>query len=99
MKDCQTRPESYGPLSPLYCGDKLYEHLIRTKLNHATKCTGGLPDNQYAIFWEIEIAKQAAAYSPQHSTLCAIVTLEVKSAFNSVTCQIIFDNFKKWNID
>lgn len=100
---------SYRPISLLDVEGKLYEHLILGRLNNELKRTGGLSTKQYgfqkgkqttdAITKVIQLAKNAAAFSHINRRFCAVITLDVKNAFNSASWEKILRNLKKRNID
>lgn len=45
------------------------------------------------------LAEEAAAYSSQHRKLCAVITLDVRNAFNSASWQLILEELRKREID
>lgn len=102
-------PASYRPISLLDIEGKVYEQLIRSRLNMELVRTGGLAENQYgfregrqtidAINAVIRIARKAAAYSHQSRRLCAMITLDVQNAFNSASRQIILEELRKRGVE
>ena len=102
-------PASYRPICLLDVEGKLYEQLILGRLNRELQRSGGLSDRQYgfregrqtadALRAVSEIARRAAAYSASHRRLCAVITLDVKNAFNSASWQVILEELRKRNID
>lgn len=102
-------PAAYRPISLLDTQGKLYEHLILNKLNEELDRTGGLSNYQFgfrkgrqtvgAIAEWLKKALEAADYAPNNRKLCAVITLDVRNAFNSASWQIILDRLKKRGIE
>lgn len=102
-------PSSYRPLSLLDVEGKLYEQLLLLRLKQAIKDTGDLSTNQYgfregrqtvdAIKSVVTIATRAQDFAHSNRKLCAMVTVDVKNAFNSASWQIILDELRKRRID
>ena len=102
-------PSSYRPICLLDVEGKLFEHLILGRLKRELERTGNLAENQYgfregrqtvdAIKQVIIRAAEAAEFSSQHRRFCAVITLDVKNAFNSASWQIILDVLRHRRID
>lgn len=102
-------PGSYRPISLLDAEGKLYEHLLLARLNQELQIKGGLSNRQFgfregrqtvdALKEVIRIAREAAAYTPAYRRLCAVITLDVKNAFNSASRQLIVDELQRRDID
>lgn len=94
-------PISYRPICLLDVEGKLFELLIAARLHKEIERTGGLSDNQYgfrcgrqttdAVKKVIAIATEAAAYSWKYRRLCAVLTLDVKNAFNCASWDQILE--------
>ncbi|CAB0037031.1 unnamed protein product [Trichogramma brassicae] len=95
-------PSSYRPLCMLDTAGKILERIICDRLEATTESPGGLSDHQYgfrkgrstinAIENVIATAREAIAgkrWSRGTKKYCAVVTLDVKNAFNSA----------RWNIN
>ncbi|CAB0039101.1 unnamed protein product [Trichogramma brassicae] len=89
-------PSSYRPLCMLDTAGKILERLICDRLEAITESPGGLSDNQYGFRKErstinaienvIATAREAIAgkrWNRGTKKYCAVVTLDVKNAFNS----------------
>ncbi|CAB0030690.1 unnamed protein product [Trichogramma brassicae] len=89
-------PSSYKPLCMLDTAGKILERLICDRLEAITESPGGLSDHQYgfrkrrstinAIENVIATAREAIAgkrWNRDTKKYCAVVTLDVKNAFNS----------------
>lgn len=102
-------PSSYRPLCLLDVEGKLYEHLILGRLKSELERTGGLSERQYGFrenrqtadaIWEVmRIARDAGNYSWRYRRLCAIITLDIRNAFNSASWQNILDDLRNRGID
>lgn len=102
-------PASYRPICLLDIEGKLYEHLILARLKQELVRTGDLSQRQFgfrkgrqtvdAIKQVIEIARKAAAYSNAHRRLCAMITLDVRNAFNSASWQLILEELRRRGIE
>ncbi|CAB0040015.1 unnamed protein product [Trichogramma brassicae] len=88
-------PSSYRPLCMLDTAEKILERIIYDRLEATTESLGGLSDHQYgfrkgrstinAIENVIAIAREAIASKRLNrgtKKYCAVVTLDVKNAFN-----------------
>ncbi|CAB0037524.1 unnamed protein product [Trichogramma brassicae] len=89
-------PQSYRPLCMLDTAGKILERIICDRLEAITESPGGLSDHQYgfrrgrstinAIENVIATAREAIAgkgWNRATKKYCAVVTLDVKNAFNS----------------
>ncbi|CAB0031138.1 unnamed protein product [Trichogramma brassicae] len=89
-------PSSYRPLCMLHTAGKILERIICDRLEATTERPGGLSDHQYgfrkgrstinAIENVIATAREAIAgkrWNRVTKKYCAVVTLDVKNAFNS----------------
>lgn len=102
-------PASFRPICLLDVEGKLYEQLVLIRLNKEIDRTGGLSKRQYgfrrgrqtvdAILEVINTAKDAALYTSNHRRLCAMLTLDVRNAFNSASWQHILDALRQRGID
>lgn len=102
-------PSSYRPISLLDVEGKLYEQLLLLRLKEGLKDTGDLSKNQFgfregrqtvdAVKSAVQIARNSQDYTPQCRRLCAMVTVDVKNAFNSASWQIILDELRKRRIN
>lgn len=105
----QKSPSSYRPICLLDAEGKLYEQLILERLNQELKRTGGLSSNQYgfrkgrqttdAVSEVIRVARMAGKYASRNKKLCAIVTLDVRNAFNSASWQEILLELRRRGIE
>lgn len=102
-------PSSYRPICLLDVEGKLYEQLLLGRLHNELIHTGGLSDKQYgfrkgrqtvdAINRVRTIARSAEEYTHAHRRLCAMITIDVKNAFNSASWQLILENLRRRKID
>lgn len=102
-------PGSLRPLSLLDVEGKLYELLILRRLENEIERTGGLSRNQYgfikgkqttdAVQRVVKIAEQAHSYSWKHRRVCALITLDVRNAFNCASWQQICQVLRRRDID
>lgn len=102
-------PAAFRPICLLDIEGKLFEHLILIRLKEELERTGGLAKNQYgfvegrqtvdAILTVTRRAMEAADYSHPYRRICAVITLDVRNAFNSASWQIILDVLKKRGIN
>lgn len=103
-------PAAYRPICLLDVEGKLYEQLILTRLKSELKRTGGLSKRQYgftegrqtvdAIKEIVKIAREVEIeYSSAHRRLCAVITLDVRNAFNSACWQKILDELRRRRVD
>lgn len=104
-----TEPSAYRPICLLDSEGKLYEQLLTARLKEQLFKRGGLSNNQYgfregrqtvdAIQRVINVAKGAAEYSARNRRLCAMVTLDVKNAFNNASWQLILESMRRKGIE
>lgn len=102
-------PSSFRPICLLDIEGKLYEQMLLERLKAELTRTGGLSPRQYgfqkgrqtvdAINEVLKIAREAENYSFANRRLCAVITLDVKNAFNSASWQIILDELRSRQID
>lgn len=102
-------PTNYRPICLLDVEGKLYEQLLLTRLNKELARTGGLSDRQFgfrqgkqtcdAIQTILSIARAASEYTHAHRRLCAVITLDVRNAFNSASWQTILSELRRRKID
>lgn len=88
-------PASYRPLNMLDSTAKLLERLILKRLNEHLDSTGQRSENQFgfregrstedAMTAILRVAKGAAHGAVQHRDLCAMVSLDVRNAFNTAS--------------
>lgn len=86
-------PSSYRPLCMLDTAGKLFEKLIRSRLDSAVEAAGGLSPRQYGFrrgrstidaIEEVKRAVETAEnYNHQSRRVVLLVTLDVRNAFNS----------------
>lgn len=99
---------SYRPLCVLNTIGKLFEHLLLVRLNDEVERNGGLSDLQFgfrkkrstgdAMAIVKNIVDQINTISYSHRQFCAMATLDVKNAFNSVPWRLIVSNLKEKKI-
>lgn len=102
-------PGSYRPICLLDVEGKLYEQLIVARLKKELAKTGDLSDRQFgfrrgrqtvdAIRKVLKIADEAEAFSSRNRRLCAVITLDVRNAFNSASWQMILEELVKRQVD
>lgn len=98
-------PSSYRPISLLDGVGKLLERLILTRLETLIDQSGAVSKKQYgfrrgrstidAISEVIKTAQDAGRGAVQHRDLCAVITLDVRNAFNSAPWPIIDSSLRK----
>lgn len=103
------KPSSYRPICLLDAEGKLYEQLLVGRLKKELVRSGDLSNQQYgfrkgrqtvdAIQEVINVAKMAAAYATRNRKICAVITIDVRNAFNSACWQLILAELRKRNID
>ncbi|CAB0030936.1 unnamed protein product, partial [Trichogramma brassicae] len=104
-------PSSYRPLCMLDTAGKILERIIRDRLEVFTERPGGLSDLQYgfrrerstinAIESVIATARRAVAGKRWHrgtKQYCAVVTLDVRNAFNSARWNNILSALRRMNV-
>jgi len=92
-------PTSYRPLCMLDGAGKLLERMILGRLEAHLESVGGLADNQFgfrrgrgtvdAIRTVLEVARRAAQGAVQNRRLCALITVDVRNAFNTASWERI----------
>ena len=105
------QPSSYRPLCILDTSGKIFERIIGERLTTAIEECGGLSDHQYgfrkgrstidAVNLVINTAKQAIAgkrWKRGSKNYCAVVTLDVKNAFNSAQWRVIREALRRRTI-
>lgn len=102
-------PSAYRTISLLDVEGKMYELLLLAKLEKEIERTGGLSNNQYgfrrgrqtidAITRVLDIAKEADSFSWKYRRLCAVLTLDVKNAFNCAEWDQILEILYKRGMD
>lgn len=105
----QGSPSSFRPICLLDVEGKLYEHLLLGRLNAELSRMGNLSDKQFgfrkgkqtvdAINVVLNIAKEEEAQPWSRRQLCAMITLDVKNAFNSASWQFILEELRSRQID
>jgi len=93
------QPSSYRPISLLEGAGKLLERLLLARLVDHIEQVGGLSGSQYgfrksrsmtdAIAEVLRVARDAGSGVVQNRDLCAVVTIDVKNAFNSAPWRLI----------
>lgn len=101
-------PSSYRPLSLLDVEGKLYEQLLVARLKAELKKNGDLSDRQYgfrqgrqtvdAVRRVLSLADEAGNYASRNRRICAVVTIDVRNAFNSIPREAILDSIRKRQI-
>lgn len=102
-------PSSFRPICLLDVEGKLYEQLLVERLNKELKRTGDLSEQQYgfrkgrqtvdAINKVISIARETEAHPHTSRKLCAVITVDVKNAFNSASWQLILEELRRRRIE
>lgn len=97
-------PESFRPLCLINVLGKFYEYLVKSRLEKELEEGNKLADSQYgfrkgrstiqAIKKVISIAMEARNVTPKRKW-CALITLDVRNAFNSTPWEIIIKNLKE----
>lgn len=105
----QEAKASYRPICLLNELAKLYERIVKARLETELEINGGLHPEQYgfrrgkstidAIQRIIEISDKCNEVSYKNRGLCLLVTLDVQNAFNSIKWSYIIKNLKKRGID
>lgn len=100
-------PSSHRPICLLDVEGKLYEHLVLKKLKNEIERTGSLSQKQYgfregrqtvdAINEVVRLAKEADSSS--RTKLCALITLDIKNAFNSASWELIIKELVRRGVD
>lgn len=102
-------PSSYRPISLLDVEGKLYEQLVAARLRQELKKSGDLSDRQYgfregrqtvdAIKRVLKVAGEARDYASRNRRYCAMITLDVRNAFNNASWQKILEELRRRNVD
>lgn len=92
-------PASYRPICLLDTLGKLLERIILNRLTHCTESENGLSRKQFgfrkgistvdAIRTVVHSAEKAATQKRRGKRFCAVVTIDVKNAFNSASWEAI----------
>jgi len=100
-------PSSYRPISLLDGAGKLLERLLLGRLEKHIDLVKGLSDSQFgfrksrsttdAISRVLQMARAAGAGAVQYRDLCAVVTLDVRNAFNSAPWKLIDASLQRCN--
>lgn len=104
-------PSSYRPICLLDTAGKVLERILCNRLEDYTEGPCGLSDKQFgfrksrstidAIEMVIKIAREAVAgerWQGGTKQYCAIVTLDVRNAFNSARWSCILDELQKFGV-
>ena len=104
-------PSSYRPICLLDTAGKVLEKILYSRLEVYTECASGLSDKQFgfrksrstvdAIDVVIRIAREAVAgkrWRGGKKQYCAIVTLDVRNAFNSARWSCILGALQHLNV-
>ncbi|KAH1028575.1 hypothetical protein HUJ05_001920 [Dendroctonus ponderosae] len=104
-------PSSYRPICLIDTIAKLYEHLLKIKLEEEVQQRGGLSPNQFGftkgkstldtVRKVIQIANQARRNTLNHwrdEGWCCLVTLDVRNAFNSAPWSAINKSLEQFNV-
>lgn len=101
-------PASYRPICLLDTIGKCLERIIHTRLLEAVERVNGLSERQFgfrkerstidAINYVVEAAKQAINGKGKNRKYCAIITLDVKNAFNSAGWKHIISSLRQANV-
>lgn len=98
-------PSSYRPLSMLDSLGKLLEYVILKRLEESIENLGGLSPMQYGFrrgkstVDAITEVCSKAIHAKTAGEYCAIITLDVKNAFNTVKWKVVLDALKKRGIE
>lgn len=98
-------PSSYRPLCMLDTMGKLLESLLLNRLEVNVEEMGGLSDMQHGFrkgkstVGAIKEVVETANMAKTKLEFCAIITLDVKNAFNTVKWKVVLDAFKEKGID
>lgn len=101
-------PEAYRPICLLDALGKLYEQLIRMRIEEELELTGGLSVRQFgfrrkrstlhAVEQNIKIVEGANQGSRKRKKMSALITLDVKNAFNTAPWRNIMKALRNRNI-
>lgn len=102
-------PASYRPISLLDVEGKVYEQLLVARLKIELKKNGDLAERQFGFregrqtidaIKEIQkVAKNAENFSSRNRKYCAMITLDVRNAFNSASWQLVLEALRKKSIN
>jgi len=102
------QPSSFRPISLLDGGGKLLERLLLYRLEAHIERFGALSKLQFgfrrfhsttdAIEKVLEMARAAASGAVQHGRLCAVVTIDVKNAFNTAPWRLIDEALQRASV-
>ncbi|KAL4088732.1 hypothetical protein QTP88_023816 [Uroleucon formosanum] len=102
------QPSSYRPISLLDGGGKLLERLLLNRLEAHIERAGALSGLQFgfrrhrsttdAIEEVIKAAREAGRGAVQNRHLCAVVTLDVKNAFNTAPRKMIDESLQRSSV-
>lgn len=101
-------PSAYRPICLLDTAGKLLERVILNRLSAYTERAGGLSNNQYgfrkgrstveAIRAVTDTAKIARGLNRRGIRYCALITLDVKNAFNNASWKAIADSLHRLRV-
>lgn len=101
-------PSSYRPLCLLDAAGKLLEHMVLNRLLTEIDVGQGLSQRQFgfrrgmstidAVGMVVDIARKAAVVVNRKMKMCALITLDVKNAFNTAPRQGILEELEKMEI-
>lgn len=98
-------PSSYRPLCMLDTLGKLLERLLLRRLESEIETSGGLSPRQYGFrkgkstVDAINEVVETAAITKAAKGFCAIITLDVKNAFNTVRWDVVLDALRKRKVN
>jgi hypothetical protein len=102
------QPSSFRPISLLDGGGKLLERLLLYRFEAHIERSGALSKLQFgfrrfhsttdAIEEVLETARAAASGAVQHRRLCAVVTIDVKNAFNTAPWRLIDEALQRASV-
>lgn len=105
----QDAMKTYRPICLLSELAKVYERILKGRLETELERHGGLHRDQYgfqrgrstldAIKRVTEIAKKCNSVSYQNRGFCVLITLDVKNAFNSISWRYILENLERRKIN
>lgn len=101
-------PAGYRPICLLDTMGKLYEHLLKNRLEEEIEKGEGLSRHQYgfrrgrstihALEQVDKIASQAAKRVGRHRGWCTLIAIDVENAFNSATFSLIIEELRRRSI-
>jgi len=102
------QPSSYRPISLLDGSGKLLERLLLNRLEAHIEAVGALSSRQFgfrrcrsttdAIAEVLKAAREAGRGAVQNRHLCAVVTLEIKNAFNTAPWKLIDESLQRSSV-